>query len=260
MSSLEAVELQLPGIAARSRKAAANAEIDERWLRWIDRFKFVDVRSLMLRFHVSDPATWRRLRRLEAAGLLHRQRCGRISVFSLTTRATSLLRLTKRKLPRASDRDLAHELAIAQWVAELEIAGEQTSDGLLALTERDLRERHTSTRPYCAYVAGRAGELQARWPDAALELPDGQLHIYEVELTDKGERRSTEIIRAYRAEPRISHATFFVATLPLARRLARISVKENARETIDVKPLLTLPRAEAEAIVTATTAELSRLF
>jgi DNA-binding MarR family transcriptional regulator len=250
----------MPGISGRSRKAAANAEIDERWLRWIGRFKFVDVRSLMLRFSVSDPATWRRLRRLEDAGLLRRQRCGRVSVFSLTTRATSLLRLTKRKSPRASDRDLVHELAIAQWVAELEVAGESAGDGLIALTERDLRERHTSTKPYCAYVAGRAGELQARWPDAALELPDGQLHIYEIELTDKGDRRLSAILRAYRAEPRIAHATFFTGTVPLARRLARIVTRENARETIDIRPVFSLPAAEVDAIDAVVMGELSRLF
>lgn len=260
MSSLEAVELQMPGISARSRKAAANAEIDERWLRWIGRFKFVDVRSLMLRFSVSDPATWRRLRRLEAAGLLRRQRCGRISVFSLTNRATSLLRLTKRKPPRASDRDLVHELAIAQWIAELEVAGESTGDGLIALTERDLRERHTGTKPYCAYLAGRGGEMQARWPDAALELPDGQLHIYEIELTDKGDRRLSAIVRAYRAEPRISHVTFFSGTVPLARRLARIVTQENARDTIDIRALFSLPAADVDAINAVAMSELSRLF
>lgn len=260
MTALERDQLLLPLIAARGRGALHNAEIDERWLRWIGRFRFVDVRALQLRFGVSDPAAWRRARRLDDAGLLRRQRCGRTTVFFLSPRALRLLDLPKRKPPRASDRDLIHELAIARWTAQLELAGETAGDGLQALTERDMRERHTDKRPYCAFLRGPHGQLQSRWPDVALELPDGKLHIWEIELSDKGTNRLRAIVDAYRAEPRIAQATFLVASPALARRITRLAIDAGARHDVLVQAWPDLSPEAAETVRATIALEVARLF
>jgi DNA-binding transcriptional ArsR family regulator len=229
---------RLPAVgAARGRKADEGAATDERWLRWMARFRFVDARVLRLRFEVSDPAVWVRLRRLTDAGLVTRRRAGNITVFFPSSRALRLLQLPKRKPPRASDRDLAHELAIARWHAELEIAFAAEGDvSTLVLTERDLRERHTAARPYCAFVAGPGGQLQARWPDVALELPGGRLRAYEIELSDKATKRLQAIIAAYSSELRIEHVTYLVRAPALATRLARLVLQERAQAKIAIEP------------------------
>lgn len=123
------IDAREPVGASRARRAMSEAAADETWLRWVGRFRFVDIRALAQRFQVSERAAWRRARRLVDARLLVSRVAGRMTVFYLGDRALRLLELPRRKPPRAPLAALTHELAIARWHAALEIAVEEQGIG-----------------------------------------------------------------------------------------------------------------------------------
>jgi hypothetical protein len=238
--------LQLPIGAPRTRRGSAEGAADERWLRWIAQHRYVDARALEVRFGVTLRAVWRRVGRLADARLLVRRGAGQLSIFYLSSRAERLLDVPRRKPPTAPLAALNHDLAVARWHARLTRAIEENTSGAEVLTERGLRERHTSAKPYCAFVRGEGGRMVKRWPDVALERSQG-LYAYELEFTAKSHRRLQAIVRAYRNEARFQKVTYLVTSAALGRRLVLLAMHEQAA-TITVEPWYDLAEPAQQAI------------
>jgi hypothetical protein len=208
----------------RRRWVQVEAVRDEEWLRWLGRFRFVTADLMGMRFGVSVQKARRRLTRLASAGLVsaHRSTVGLKSVYVLAPRGAQLLGYPRRRREPRPEVHRDHELAIVQFVAELELAG---GAGVQVLTERDSR-RLTAQGPKRYSVAIRdRGDLTDRWPDVVVIAAKATVAI-EIEFAPKHTPRLARIVRAYLFSD-LDEVRFLVTSPALARRLRAVAAQEE---------------------------------
>ena len=231
----------------RTNGEAAGFAITERdveIVRWIGRVGVAEARQVAARWQREPwrqdgaakgmPASnvYRRLRGLEAQGLLARKRLlhGEPGVFLATVDGLRLagLDLRARKVSAAG---VAHATQ-ATWLAlllEEEFGPERV------VTEREVRARDGSAeRPAYAIAAGGklpSGRLRLHFPDFAVEDgPDGRPLAIELELSAKGQRRLLEIVRAYVRARHVGAVRYYVTSA--SARQVRAAVSEARAESL----------------------------
>jgi predicted ArsR family transcriptional regulator len=213
--------------AARQRWAQVEAARDQQWLGWLGRFRFVTAELMGLRFGVSVQKARKRLGRLTAADLVsvHRSSVGLKSVYVLAPRGAALVGYPRRRRDPRPEVHREHELAIVQFVAQLELAG---GEGIQVLTERDAR-RLSAEGPqrYSVEVQDPNGALTDRWPDLVMIAPKATIAV-EIEFAPKHTPRLARIIRGYLLSD-LDEVRFLVASPTLARRLRAVAESERAR-------------------------------
>jgi ribosomal protein S25 len=219
--------------ATRQRWGKVEAEKDRRWLAWIGRFRFVTAELLGLRFGVNLPNARKRVRRLEAAGLVGVHRTmGQPSAIVLTPKGAQHVDMPRRLRQPRPDLHREHELAIVETVAKLELAA---AAGVEVLTERDCRQRTAEGRErYSVEVADDRGRATDRWPDVVLLAPAGKVAI-EIEFAPKHSERLARILYGYLRSDLVE-VRFLVVSPRLASTLRRMAAQERDK--------LSLHRAE----------------
>jgi hypothetical protein len=220
---------------ARAARASSEALRDERWVRFVARFRFVDEELLARRFGVSARAARGRIAKLVDAGVFGRRQAGAgRSLIYLSPLGARRLGLGRRRTPRLQH-SRAHELAVADLVLTLEEVERGAGRDGVILTERECREREAAGQArYCVTVHG-AGEPQRRWPDIVLARPGRDtVAAYELEFSPKPSRRLRAIVRGYRDAGHLHRAYFIVESPALAVRIARLAQQEGAARIVRV--------------------------
>src|SRR4051812_29748416 len=141
----------------------------------------------------------KRVRRLEREGFLRgfqegRNQPARVVVTERGGDACGLAIRTARGLE-----PLGHELAVIKRVMAIEayFAG-HGSAGARVLTERDMRrdERREDGRGWGVRVVLPHGRVAKRWPDYAVQTPEGTTAV-ELEFSLKATRRLRSIVAGY---------------------------------------------------------------
>ena len=157
----------------------AVTERDVDVLTWTTRHGMVVAEQVCRRFFATMPVTWRRLRRLEGAGMLRRDPVwhGMPRVIRATHLGTRLADVDLGAAP-LDYVGLRHQLAVLDLSETL--LNEHT--GAAWATERELRrDRARASRREPGTVFGRI-------PDGVLILPDGARIAVELDLTSKRTR------------------------------------------------------------------------
>lgn len=210
----------VPGMPARKRRGHVEAVRDREWLVWISRFRFVTVAELAMRFGVSPQQARQRVRRLREARLVAcvRDHQDQAAAIYLTPHGIATLGLRRRLKPPRTNLHRTHELAIAAFVAELEIR----APGLKVLTERECRLAELDGEGrFSIPVVGR-GRHAKHWPDAVVLATIGPVAI-EFEFTLKSKQRLRHIVRGYLASRHIAEVRYLVTTPLLARRIRQLA-------------------------------------
>jgi DNA-binding MarR family transcriptional regulator len=212
----------------RGSRSRIDAELDRAMLAWIARFRFVTADVLAERFQLTPQRVNARLRRLEAEGLVERDRAAQTvprAVF-VTGRGARRLGLRPRRAPR-THAQREHEQAIARLVARLERALEPPDRRVL--TEREQRAAQTAghARYSVALRQTRYGERE-RWPDIVLESSGGRIAI-EIELSLKAPERLKRILAGYAATRHYDEVHYLVTEPALASRLATLARTDTMR-------------------------------
>jgi DNA-binding Lrp family transcriptional regulator len=209
--------------AAPGRRVDREEEIDRAVIAWAARFAFVTVSTLAHRWDVSEQRMRTRVRRLEGDGHLRRVRQGtnlpaRIVV---TERGGDLCGLTVRT---ARGREpLGHELAVIKRAMAIERHfADHGPVGARVLTERDMRrdERRDDGRRWAVDVVHPHGRRGKRWPDYAVQTPDGTTAV-ELEFSLKAASRLRSIVRGYEATTLYDFVDFVVLDRPRDAELRR---------------------------------------
>lgn len=238
--------------AVKEEQRIALTERDLEIVRFIGRAGVAEARQVAARWQreerrqdgavkgMPQSNAYRRLRGLEALGLLERRRLlhAEPAVF-LATRAG--LRFAGLELgPRKVSAGGITHATEATWLALRleEEFGEQR-----VVTEREIRARDgAAERPAYAVEAGGTlpgGRRPLHFPDLAIEREDGEGPLcVELELTTKGRRRLAEIVRAYVRGRHIGGVRYYV--VPRSERQVREAVAAvRADSLVDVRPLAT---------------------
>ncbi len=202
--------------AEPGRRVDREAELDLAVLAWAARFAFVTVSTLSWRWGVSEQKIRKRVRRLEREGFVRRHRDGRNQPARVvaTERGGDAVGLTTGT---ARGREsLGHELAVIKRVMAIELHFAQHGPaGALVLTERDMRrdERSEGGRRWSVRVVHPHGRPGKRWPDYAVQTPEGTT-AGELEFSLKATSRLRSIVSGYRE----AHHYEFVDFVLLQRR------------------------------------------
>jgi hypothetical protein len=200
---------------------------DVELLRWTVRHGAVSAEQAGRRFFPSMWAAWRRLRRLEAAGLLRREPgfAGLPFVVRVTARGARLADCDLGPAPLDYGR-LRHGLAVVDL-----------SERLLALhpgsswtTERELR------RDRMRAARADASVRQRRTPDGLLVLADGQRAAVELDLTPKRSGRLDLLAAAYALDPDVDSVWWFLPSATAAERMRRVVTDRGLEHLIAVQP------------------------
>lgn len=221
-------------MVVRGSRARLEAERDREMLEWIARFRFVTAELLGERFALSPQRVNARLRRLEAAGLVARERAAATQARAAFVTGVGARRLgvRVRRAPR-TNAQREHELAIVALVAHLERSHGARDHRVL--TEREQRAAEAdSTAQFSVELRPPArGELR-RWPDAVIETPTARIAI-ELELSMKAPERLKRIVAGYAATTTYTDVRFLAATPGIAVRYAALIARETAH-----RPLATM--------------------
>jgi len=212
--------------AGRQRWARVEAERDHAWLGWIGRFRFVTAELLALRFGVHERNARRRVVRLADAGLVsvHRAGPGQAAVIVLTPRGAQHVDLPPRQRAPRPELHREHELAVVEFVCQLELGG---GPAVEVLTERDCRRRQSEGSGRCSVaVQDDRGRSTDRWPDVIVHAPAGRIAV-EIEFAPKHGPRLERIVRGYLVSDLVE-VRFVVASPRLAQRLTTIAAAQRA--------------------------------
>jgi len=197
---------------------------DREIVRWIGRVGVAEARQVAARWQrehlrregasrgMPKSNAYKRLRGLEALGLLERRRLlqGEPAVYLATNDGLHLAGLDLR-VRKVSAGGIAHATESAWLSLELEEEfGEER-----VITEREIRALDGRTeRPAYAVAAGSplpGGRRRLHFPDFALAAPEGGKPLcVELELTAKGSRRLLEIVRAYVRGRHVAGVRYYV--------------------------------------------------
>ena len=212
-------------IVRRGGRGRVEAQRDREIVEWIARFRFVTAEVLAGRFGLSPQRVNARLRRLEAAGIVRREACGRGEARAVFVTASGARRLDLpvRRAPR-TDAQRLHELAIARLASELELESDDATDPRTrVLTEREQRtaERVGTGRFHVDLKPGGRGDRE-RWADLVVLTPARTVAI-ELELSMKAPDRLRRIVAGYAAAHHFDEVQFLAGTAPIAARLAKLT-------------------------------------
>ncbi len=186
------------------------AQLDLAVLAWAARFAFVTVSTLAWRWRVSEQKMRKRVRRLEREGFVRRHRDGRNQPARVvvTERGGDACGLTIRT---ARGREsLGHQLAVIKRVMAIELHfAEHGPVDARVLTERDMRreERGEGERRWSVRVVHPHGRPGKRWPDYAVQTPEGTTAV-ELEFSLKATRRLRSIVYGYQEAPHYDFVDF----------------------------------------------------
>lgn len=215
------------------RQARRLGRRDLEMLAWLARQRFATASQLAERFGIGVNVTARRLGQLAVAGHVDRlQPLAAAPSVYLATEAG--IAVAGRDLPpaRFDLRTYRHDLGLAALAVELELAGETT------VTEREMRAREASG--LASYAARFTPDPNGRSPrrhfaDLAVERPEGQLEVYELELTAKRSRRLAAILRAYRRSLHIVRVVYLVDRPEVGRRVEELARSLHMAEAVEVR-------------------------
>jgi hypothetical protein len=216
-----------PTLVSRERgNTARENQRDWEAMRWVARFRFVDVKVLAVHLGVSRQQTGVRIRRLERAGLLTRNGTPGGTAgwtVSVTARGLRAIGLPPRR-PARTDLQREHELAVAWLVTRLEAR----DDGSAVYTERECRARERTTGiRHSADMQEPRDRASKRWPDLILEHSDGRRLVIEFERTLKGATRLRRIVDGYRGAHWFDEVWLLCANAAIARAVA-VAVRSDA--------------------------------
>jgi hypothetical protein len=170
---------------ASSEKPGYLTERDLEISAWVGRLLGASAEQIGRRFHLGRTQLYRRLRVLQAYGLLRRRRL-------LIGRPALYVGPGRRLRPASYE----HALAVAELLVEREVAGAEV------ITEQELRRVRAHRRVVddsVSYEDGRTILGCDRVPDMAERDQSGGLVAYEIELSSKGRHRRERVLSAYAA-------------------------------------------------------------
>lgn len=212
--------LRLAALTGRGDRRLALTARDEELVRWVARHGLVTADQVGRRFFPSMWAAWRRLRRLQAAGLVRREPAFRDLPFIVHVTGAGARLAACDVLPARLDPGLLrHALAVVDLSEEL-LAQHA---GAVWTTERELRrDRMRAAREDPA-------ERQRRTPDGLLMLADGQRVAVELDLTPKRSRKLEDLADAYAVDPAVDVVWWYLPSAAAAARMREL-VNERALE------------------------------
>ena len=218
-----------PKLLARSAPPARRLSLtprDEDLVRWVARHGLVSADQVGRRFFPSMWAAWRRLRRLEAAGLLRREPAFRDLPFVVRATGAGARLAACDVLPARLDAGLLrHALAVVDLSEELLAS----TPGAQWVTERELRRdrmRAARTDPK---------ERQRRTPDGLLVLSGGRRVAVELDLTPKRTRKLEQLADAYALDPDVECVWWFLPSTAAAARMRELVSERGLEHLIEVR-------------------------
>ena len=221
--------------ALRPSKRARPVRLGERdlaILAWLARHRFASASQIGERFGIGLNRTCRRLGQLGAAGYVLRLRPFTSPSVYLATSAGVDVAGSDLPPARLDVRTYRHDLGVTDLAIELELAGLQT------VSEREMRVRESArSGSYAARFSPEQNGTSPRrhFPDLAVELEDGSVSAFELELTPKRTRRLRAILKAYRRSPHIARVVYYVERADLARRIEDLARSLHFEDRLEVR-------------------------
>lgn len=207
----------------RARRLALTPR-DEQLVHWVARHGLVSAEQVGRRFFPSMWSAWRRLRRLEAAGLVRREPAFRDLPYVVRVTAAGARLAACDVLPARLDPGLLrHALAVVDLSDEL-LAGHPGSSWT---TERELR------RDRMRAARDDPQERQRRTPDGLLVLADGRRIAVELDLTPKRTRKLEQLADAYALDPAVDSVWWFLPSATTAARMRELVAERGLEHLID---------------------------
>lgn len=216
---------KLTALPAPPTRRLALTPRDEELVRWVARHGLVSADQVGRRFFPSMWAAWRRLRRLEAAGLLRREPAFRDLPFVVRVTGAGARLAACDVLPARLDAGLLrHALAVVDLSEELlaDTAGAEWT------TERELRR----DRMRAARVDPE--ERQRRTPDGLLVLPGGRRIAVELDLTPKRTRKLEQLADAYALDPAVDCVWWYLPSAASASRMRELVAERGLEHLIEL--------------------------
>ena len=215
---------RLTAVAGATARRLALTPRDEELVRWVARHGLVSAEQVGRRFFPSMWAAWRRLRRLEAAGLVRREPAFRDLPYVVRVTAAGARLAECDVLPARLDPGLLrHALAVVDLSDEL-LAG---NPGSRWTTERELR------RDRMRAARDDPQERQRRTPDGLLALADGRRVAVELDLTPKRTRKLEQLADAYALDPAVDSVWWFLPSATAAGRMRELVAERGLEHLID---------------------------
>lgn len=217
---------KLTALSAPPTRRLALTSRDEDLVRWVARHGLVSADQVGRRFFPSMWAAWRRLRRLEAAGLIRREPAFRDLPFVVRVTGAGARLAACDVLPARLDAGLLrHALAVVDLSEEL-LAD---APGAEWVTERELRRDRMR--------AARADpeERQRRTPDGVLVLRDGRHVAVELDLTPKRTRKLEQLADAYALDSGVDCVWWFLPSVAAAARMRELVAERGLEHLIELR-------------------------
>jgi hypothetical protein len=218
--------------AASSRRHVRLGERDLAILAWLARQRFATASQIGERFSIGVNRTCRRLGQLGRAGYVERRRP--FTSPSAYLASKTALAVVGSELPpaRVDVRTYRHDLGVTDLVIEYELAGARI------VTEREMR-MHEALRTG-TFAARFSPELygaspRRHFPDLAVQLDDGSVQAFELELTPKRTGRLRAILKAYRRSPHIASIVYYVERRELGRRIEELARSLHLDDRLEVR-------------------------
>ena len=215
---------RLTAVPGRTARRLALTPRDEELVRWVARHGLVSAEQAGRRFFPSMWAAWRRLRRLEAAGLVRREPAFRDLPYVVRVTGVGARLAACDVLPARLDPGLLrHALAVVDLSDEL-LASHPGSSWT---TERELRrDRMRAARE-------DPQERQRRTPDGLLVLAGGERVAVELDITPKRTRKLEQLADAYALDPAVDSVWWFLPSATTAERMRKLVGERGLEHLID---------------------------
>ena len=215
---------RLTALPAPPTRRLALTQRDEELVRWVARHGLVSADQAGRRFFPSMWAAWRRLRRLEAGGLLRREPAFRDMPFVVRVTGAGARLAACDVLPARLDAGLLrHALALVDLSEDL-LAD---TPGAEWITERELR------RDLMRAARADPEERQRRTPDGVLVLPDGRRVAVELDLTPKRTRKLEQLADAYALDSTVDCVWWFLPSAASAARMRELVAERGLEHLIE---------------------------
>jgi hypothetical protein len=198
--------------------------------------------QIALHLGVSEQAATSRLRALDAAGLIRRERIfeGLPATVSITRRGLDVIG-SRLPAPRVDLKGHRHDVG-AGW---LWLAAHDGAFGPLASATSERSMRSSDLRPdregrpfgVGLGLRGAGGGEQLHYPDLVLSLKDGWRVAIELELSSKSRRRLDRIMLGYACDGRYDTVLYLVPPGPIGRGIQDAARRAGIGDTVSVQLL-----------------------
>jgi hypothetical protein len=235
-----------------SKEDLVHTERDAQIVEWLGRIGAAGAWHVEQQFGMHRVATYRRLGRLTAEGLVHHRMMlhNRPGLYSATREGLRWRSLTRLRVFHAKPATYEHiwEAATAAVLLRRRLPGWRP------IYEREIKRLETDEGRLIASIETGKEDFRSRLhrPDLVLVAPSGRVVAVEVELTDKGPYRLRQICRGWAWARHVEHV-YYLAEPRAARSLARAAQAVKAEDAItildleDVAGLVERELAEEEA-------------